>query len=902
MRYSNDLSTFRLVFENSIDLILIIESLSGKLLDVNIMACKHLGYKRAELTAMKASDVFPSVLCEKIEHSSQYKEGESLYVKSFNSIKGYEELYEYNISPTILEGKQYILLVGRPACKQLLKLEEIQHLDPDLQLDEYSYRTIVEMQSELICRFLPDMTLTFVNDAYCRYFGKERNELLGTKLSFHLPKQEEVKMRDNLAKMSFENSQVSYEIKAVDKDDCLRYLRWTDRAIFDRKGNILAYQSVGSDISDLKKIEEELRQAGRRLETKVQARTAELTRLNEELHAKIREKTIIEKALRKSDHFLRSILENMPIMMDALDEDGNIVLWNKECERVSGYSSSEILNNPRALGMLYPAERTNCRILCQCPEEVEEIRDWEWSLKCKDGSEKKLAWFNVSKQLPVAGWKIWGMGVDITKRKEVEKVLEESERKYRTLFDTMNEGLIICELLNNDIGQTCNYRILDVNHAAEEFCGLNRENLIGRTAVELRQICYDRIWLGECCENIINRRTSHFQYYNQNSDRYFEVSIFPTTDKQFAQLFVDISETKKMETEIQGQLDFLQTLIDSVPNSIFYKDMQGQYLGCNKAFEELVGVSRDELTGCSVNDFVLSYTVKSMLKLDDKLLKSEGKLSCEERLPYYDGSFKDLIINKATFSNVFGKLDGIVTVCTDITERRQWERDMARLEKLYLIGEMAAGIAHEVRNPMTTVRGFLQMFKDSGDYNEFKLYVDLMIEELDRANYIITEYLSLAKDRTVDLEKQDLNQIIMGIYLLLETEAKKSNKYIELSLADIPELLLDKQQIRQLILNLASNGFEAMDKGGKLRIITYLTGDEVVLAVEDEGNGISPAIMEKLGTPFFTTKEKGTGMGLAVCYSIAERHQAVIDVSTGVGGTSFEVRFKLTSCKHSIVC
>lgn len=235
----------------------------------------------------------------------------------------------------------------------------------------------------------------------------------------------------------------------------------------------------------------------------------------------------------------------------------------------------------------------------------------------------------------------------------------------------------------------------------------------------------------------------------------------------------------------------------------------------------------------------------------------------------------------------------VLSLKEEMARREQMEKEMARLDRLNTIGEMAAGIGHEIRNPMTTVRGFLQLMEGKDRYAQDKEILQLMISELDRANSIITEFLSLAKNKAVDLKEQNLNSIIENLFPLIQADALVTDKNIEKDLGEIPVLFLDEKEIRQLILNLVRNGFEAMSPGGRLTIRTYPDGEEAVLAVQDEGKGIEREVLEKIGTPFFTTKDQGTGLGLAVCYSIAGRHNAVISVETGPTGTTFSVRFKL---------
>ncbi|MGE6503725.1 GAF domain-containing sensor histidine kinase [Bacillus wiedmannii] len=236
--------------------------------------------------------------------------------------------------------------------------------------------------------------------------------------------------------------------------------------------------------------------------------------------------------------------------------------------------------------------------------------------------------------------------------------------------------------------------------------------------------------------------------------------------------------------------------------------------------------------------------------------------------------------------------DGISCVFKNITEKKQYEQELKRLSNIDLIGKMAAGISHEIRNPMTTVRGFLQLLKEEPIYEKHNKHFNLMIEELDRANSIITEFLSMGNTRKLDLQMLDLNSIIRDIIPLIKIDTHNQNKYIQVDTNDIPELLLNRNEIRQLLINLYRNGLEAMDKEKVLTISTYKEGRGcVVLAVRDQGKGITPEVLEKLGTPFYTTKNNGTGLGLGVCYAIAARHNAKIEIQTGSEGTTFFVKF-----------
>nr|WP_315989878.1 ATP-binding protein [Desulforamulus aquiferis] len=166
-----------------------------------------------------------------------------------------------------------------------------------------------------------------------------------------------------------------------------------------------------------------------------------------------------------------------------------------------------------------------------------------------------------------------------------------------------------------------------------------------------------------------------------------------------------------------------------------------------------------------------------------------------------------------------------------------------------------------------------------------------MIEELDRANSIISEFLSMGSNKISEFTIGNLNTIVNAIVPLIQADALSQNKYLLLEINEIANLLLNPNEIRQLILNLCRNGLEAMEEGNYLTIKTYQEANRVVLAVTDQGSGIKPEVLEKIGTPFLSTKDNGTGLGLGVCYGIANRHNAKIDIQTGSKGTTFFVKF-----------
>jgi len=358
-------------------------------------------------------------------------------------------------------------------------------------------------------------------------------------------------------------------------------------------------------------------------------------------------------------------------------------------------------------------------------------------------------------------------------------------------------------------------------------------------------------------------------------------------------LQLEVASRKKAEKKISDQLCFLQNLIDTIPNPIYYTDLNLVFTGCNKAFKEFFGITHEDIINKTIWD-VFPYDVARKICSISKMSSTSELPHLELTLTNHAGLVREVIFNNAVVYDNDDQISGLLGVIIDITVQSQFQKEMARVERLNLVGEMAAGIAHEIRNPITTVKGFLQLYQIKSNTETLGNHVDLMIEELDRANNIITEYLSLVKNKGLNLTSQNLNNIILSIAPLIETDATFSDKNLKLLLKKVPDALFDEAQMRQLLLNLSRNGLEAMEPGGTLTISTYLQDNNIVLEIKDQGKGIAPEIQDKIGNPFVTDKENGTGLGLAVCYSIATRHNASISYKTGPEGTTFYILFQVT--------
>lgn len=436
-----------------------------------------------------------------------------------------------------------------------------------------------------------------------------------------------------------------------------------------------------------------------------------------------------------------------------------------------------------------------------------------------------------------------------------------------------------------------NLRYTYINKAAEQMLGIDRNVLI-RQKMEENQPQFAALVLDKYRQVLSEKKAQHFEVYFDFQSKWLELHVYPK-ENGISVYFRDVSERKLKEDMVLRQSEelFFRAFHGNPIMMAILSTERGTFIDANEVLLKTLGYTREELIDHTVFDMKVLLSNDATKKWVSLLLDT-GKLENVE-IDFYTrhGELRHGLLWSYLF--YFDGMPCHLAAIIDITEQKRIQEEFQRLDRLNLVGEIAAGIAHEIRNPMTTVRGLLQMLNEHEKHLQNHPYLNLMIEELDRANVIISEFLSIAQNKAVDLKLKDLDSILRALFPLLKADANYSGIQVKLELNNPPELLLDEGEIRQMILNLARNGIEAMPSGGVLIIGTMEYENEVVLFIKDQGQGIDPTMMDKLGTPFLTTKENGTGLGLAICYSIATHHNARITVETGPGGTTFRAHFPI---------
>lgn len=481
---------------------------------------------------------------------------------------------------------------------------------------------------------------------------------------------------------------------------------------------------------------------------------------------------------------------------------------------------------------------------------------------------------------------------DIEKRKRMEAAFLIREQQYKALVEN-----IPCAIARVDR----EFRYLYVNPTMERFFGIITKAYIGGTWQEaVRDENYSAEWKKHleavfATGLLIQVNTKILRDGEMNCySSYFVPEFGPNgITETVLGIFIDITEQKRLEKELCRREQEFKTIVENFPSIIIrYGTEELRYAYVNPALSSICGISTDNLIGktpCELGDAEVFDAVWHMKCLE--VFQTGVTAEVDVEFKGIDGPRYGQASVVPEFSGT-GKVQSVLAIIRDVTERRRLETEMARFERLNLIGEIAASIGHEVRNPMTTVRGFLQMFQENTSQSRHREKFALMIEELDRANAIITEFLTLSKNKWVELRPGNINKIFDALFPLIQADALRLGHSIWIEKNDVPDILLNENEIKQLLLNLVRNGLEAMDSGGMVIIKTQVLGTNVCLSVQDRGIGIPSGLLEKIGTPFVTTKDSGTGLGLAVCYRIAERHKAKVEIKTSPEGTTVVVLFK----------
>lgn len=417
--------------------------------------------------------------------------------------------------------------------------------------------------------------------------------------------------------------------------------------------------------------------------------------------------------------------------------------------------------------------------------------------------------------------------------------------------------------------------------------GLNAQEAYQKTIRQLFGEDFDE-YTEPFVERAFNGEELRFDVYDKNN-HVLEVFLMPVFQSGvITEVYGearDITRFKKHESELNTKVNQFNRILENISEGFIFINSHDVCTYANAQAARILLVSKEDIVGKGIAELFTEELTTPLHKL--------YQLACEEQYPIKQEVWQK---KKCYDVRVYPSYDGCAIYIDDISEQKRSEEVIRKSDKLTVVGQLAAGVAHEIRNPLTSIKGFLQLIQSSSKDQDSIKYASIMINEIDRIELIISEFLVLAKPQAMKFQQHSIEDIINQTVLFIEAQANLQNIQIHTSFAEnLPELMCEHNQLKQVFINLIKNAFEAMPLGGDIFIqVEQESSSHLLIVFKDEGEGISEEDIARIGEPFYTTKDKGTGLGLMVSYKILQNHQGTMQVQSEYGkGTSFYIRLPL---------
>ena len=545
-----------------------------------------------------------------------------------------------------------------------------------LRQSEARYRAVVEDQTELICRFLPGGTLTFVNEAYCRYFDKKCEDLIGSSFISLIPASDRQKVKAHFDSLGPENPVATHEHQVIGKNKEVRWQQWTNRAIFNKRGLIEEFQSVGRDITERKRTEKELSKAHDDLERRVRERTQELLEANKKLEQEIENRKHVENTLRDSEAYMKSILEAAPVGIGLVHN--RVFVWvSDRMNEMLGYSEDELLG--KSARVSYASDEEFERVGRDKYLEIQErgVGIVETRLKRKDGSiiDVLLCSSPIDPEDHSKG--VIFTALDITERKQAEESLRESEERHRLLLESSPDPIVVY-----DIEGKATY----INPAFAQVFGWSSEEVLDRRINFVPQgnwpetkAAIDRMLVGE---KIHAFETKRLTKDGRILDIQLSSSLFHDRDGKSAGNIVilrDVTKQKLAEEALRESEENFKALAENANDGILIAVGEGTHVYANSRASEITGYSTAELLEITLHEFTAPDEVEKVAERFRKRLKGEN----------VSGQYETALVRKSgeIFSaelssgrTVWEGQPASIVIFRDITGRKQVEEALRKRE------------------------------------------------------------------------------------------------------------------------------------------------------------------------------------------------------------------------------
>jgi len=848
---------FRLLIENSMFHLRIIEP-DGTIRYESPTLDRFLGYQPAEQEGFNAFDfVHPDDQAQTQEKLRELLENPGMVAVVEMRYRHKDGTWRYLdvkgrnlLQNPIING---IVLNGRDITEEKKAIEA-------LRQSEERYRAMVEDQTEMVSRFLPDGTLTFVNETMCRYLGKSREELIGRSFFPFIPTEDRVVVQRSIAALNRETPFATLEHPVLMPDGREVWQQWTNRAIIDDLGQIIEFHGVGRDITERKRAEEALQES-------------------EKLHA--------------------SILDAMPDMVYELSLDGHLLYANQATAEILGYAPAEL---PRlTLEHLLDEEglQKAFRTIGEMVEKGQPSRTEHYQLRTAQGNLVPIETHAILVERSNQPTTVVGVARDITTRLHAEQVLRQTEAEKSLILANMSEMVTY---------RHRDGRILWANQAAALFYGLTPEQLVGRFCHDIFQLrstpcpdcpVHEAIAFGQAMEKEIITTNGQTLLLRTSPVKDNKGEVQGTVV-----VASDITARKKMEGAIKASEEKMRLIIESSPVGVrIIQD--DRYLYANPALVGMFGYgSAAEIVGQPATMLFAGNVETRLWRREASLEEKSATASYEVQGVKKDGSRLEAQVWQTEID--YQGEPALLNFVLDVSEAKALRSQLLQSQKMEAIGTLAGGIAHDFNNILFPILVNAEMvLEDLPPDSSSQKRLERVLKACERARDLVKQILAFSRHEERELTPVHLVPIIKDSLRLLRASLPSTIEMRRtLDLAnDI--LLADVTQIQQIVINLYTNAAHAMrDRRGLIEISLTEVGAEVALppdlgpgpylqlTVKDNGHGMDPATMDRIFDPYFTTKQtgEGTGLGLAVVHGIVKRHGGAITVASEPGkGSSFHV-------------
>ncbi|MFT9846248.1 PAS domain S-box protein [Aneurinibacillus sp. REN35] len=589
-----------------------------------------------------------------------------------------------------------------------------------------------------------------------------------------------------------------------------------------------------------------------------------------------------------------SLFKHNPHGILCLDAEGNILQANPAAEKLFGYAAEE-LQGRSAYSLAIPEEQTiNKQHFMQAAGG--KIQEYETLILHRQGHDIHVSVESIPMCTDHGIVGAYGIFKDITRHKQLEEDLQSTKEQLDLFLRNTVDSIVVLDL---------QFNVVKINRAFERKFGWNERDIIGGPLPTIPPSLYNE-FIALFQEIISTRHMTSYETVRQNKDgTLIDVNVFvsPISDTKgnivaFVATLCDITERKRMEEALKERETQLRTLINAMPDIVCFKDAEGRWIEANEFCLRVLQMDTLSYQGKHDNELaVLHNQYREMFlhcaEVDEQVWQGGSKTRSEEVISQGIGEPKVFDVIKVPLFHTDGQRKGIVTIGRDITDLKRTEELLRKSEKLSIVGKLAAGVAHEIRNPLTSIKGFIQFIREGHSKDE---YFSMILSELDRIEQIVNEFLVLAKPQVMNVKYQSLSFLLQQVIDLLNSQALMNNVQILTDFApDLPMIKCEDNQLKQVFINVLKNALEAMPHGGVITVELTQERNAQRVRIIDQGSGISEDRIQKLGEPFYTTKEKGTGLGLMISYKIVQAHRGTIRImSREKKGTTVEIMLPLS--------